>query len=463
MAVTTRTLDIPAEIDPVLVLGPGDAVMGRIENVFPHVNMLIRGNRIVLTATESKGDREASQVYDLLAELVQAAYQAPLDADQVGRLLDHRRMGDSSLTGAVPVSASGQLSRGRRAKDNDRTVVRQVRSADEGTDEGREGSNAGYAAEGISATEGSGNHVENQSTVKSGSWDFDGATGVGFTRGNGAEPEHDGHDGNSREHVADGMTSDTDNRDSLRQTGYDEGTTSETTFSVASVMRSPLAYSSKGPIRPKTAGQMAYVSSIQTHTITFGIGPAGTGKTYLAVAKAVQAFRAKQVSRIILTRPAVEAGESLGFLPGTLNEKVDPYLRPLYDALSDMLGAERMHHYLSNETIEVAPLAYMRGRTLNDAFVILDEAQNTTRQQMKMFLTRLGFNTKMVITGDITQVDLGLPTSGLATIEEILGGIDDIAFVHLEAGDVVRNRLVGKIVQAYDKAGAKADRRPDKA
>ena len=458
MAVTTRTLDIPAEIDPVLVLGPGDAVMGRIESAFPHVNTLIRGNRIVLTATEPRGDREASQVYDLLAELVQAAYQAPLDADQVGRLLDHRRMGDSTLTGAVPVSVSGRLPRDRRAENNDRMAAGQVRSADED----REVGGAGYAPEGI-AGEGSGVHVESQSEVKSDSWNFDSATDKGIAGGNGAKPGQNGDDGIPGGHVADGMTPDTDHRDSLRQAGYDEGTPSETTFSVASVMRSPLAYSSKGPIHPKTTGQMAYVSSIQTHTITFGIGPAGTGKTYLAVAKAVQAFRAKQVSRIILTRPAVEAGESLGFLPGTLNEKVDPYLRPLYDALSDMLGAERMHHYLSNETIEVAPLAYMRGRTLNDAFVILDEAQNTTRQQMKMFLTRLGFNTKMVITGDITQVDLGLPTSGLATIEEILGGIDDIAFVHLEAGDVVRNRLVGKIVQAYDKAGAKADRRPDKA
>ena len=458
MAVTTRTLDIPAEIDPVLVLGPGDAVMGRIESAFPHVNTLIRGNRIVLTATEPRGDREASQVYDLLAELVQAAYQAPLDADQVGRLLDHRRMGDSTLTGAVPVSVSGRLPRDRRAENNDRMAAGRVRSADED----REVGGAGYAPEGI-ANEGSGVHVESQSEVKSDSWNFDSATGRRIAGGNGAKPGQNGDDGIPGGHVADGMTPDTDHRDSLRQAGYDEGTPSETTFSVASVMRSPLAYSSKGPIRPKTTGQMAYVSSIQTHTITFGIGPAGTGKTYLAVAKAVQAFRAKQVSRIILTRPAVEAGESLGFLPGTLNEKVDPYLRPLYDALSDMLGAERMHHYLSNETIEVAPLAYMRGRTLNDAFVILDEAQNTTRQQMQMFLTRLGFNTKMVITGDITQVDLGLPTSGLATIEEILGGIDDIAFVHLEAGDVVRNRLVGKIVQAYDKAGAKADRRPDKA
>lgn len=458
MAVTTRTLDIPAEIDPVLVLGPGDAVMGRIESAFPHVNTLIRGNRIVLTATEPRGDREASQVYDLLAELVQAAYQAPLDADQVGRLLDHRRMGDSTLTGAVPVSVSGRLPRDRRAENNDCMAAGRVRSADED----REVGGAGHATEGI-ANGGSGVHVESHSAVKSDSWNFDSATGRRIAQGNGAKPGQNGDDGIPGGHVADGMTPDTDHRDSLRQAGYDEGTPSETTLSVASVMRNPLAYSSKGPIRPKTTGQMAYVSSIQTHTITFGIGPAGTGKTYLAVAKAVQAFRAKQVSRIILTRPAVEAGESLGFLPGTLNEKVDPYLRPLYDALSDMLGAERMHHYLSNETIEVAPLAYMRGRTLNDAFVILDEAQNTTRQQMKMFLTRLGFNTKMVITGDITQVDLGLPTSGLATIEEILGGIDDIAFVHLEAGDVVRNRLVGKIVQAYDKAGAKADRRPDKA
>ena len=458
MAVTTRTLDIPAEIAPVLVLGPGDAVMGRIESAFPHVNTLIRGNRIVLTATEPRGDREASQVYDLLAELVQAAYQAPLDADQVGRLLDHRRMGDSTLTGAVAVSSSGRLPRDRREENNDRMAARRVRPADED----REVGGAGHATEDI-ANGGSGVHVESQSAVKSDSWNFDSATDGRIVGGNGAKPGQNGDDAIPGGHVADGMTPDTDHRDSLRQAGYDEGTPSETTFSVASVMRSPLAYSSKGPIRPKTTGQMAYVSSIQTHTITFGIGPAGTGKTYLAVAKAVQAFRAKQVSRIILTRPAVEAGESLGFLPGTLNEKVDPYLRPLYDALSDMLGAERMHHYLSNETIEVAPLAYMRGRTLNDAFVILDEAQNTTRQQMKMFLTRLGFNTKMVITGDITQVDLGLPTSGLATIEEILGGIDDIAFVHLEAGDVVRNRLVGKIVQAYDKAGAKADRRPDKA
>ena len=204
------------------------------------------------------------------------------------------------------------------------------------------------------------------------------------------------------------------------------------------------------PGRAKTAGQVAYVNAIESHTITFGIGPAGTGKTYLAVAKAVRVFQDKQIRRIILTRPAVEAGENLGFLPGTLNDKVDPYLRPLYDALGDMLGADQLKRYMDDGTIEVAPLAYMRGRTLNDAFVILDEAQNTTEQQMKMFLTRLGFNTTMVITGDISQVDLAVPRSGLATIERILEGIGDIAFVHLGTDDVVRHQLVGQIVAAYD-------------
>ncbi len=215
-----------------------------------------------------------------------------------------------------------------------------------------------------------------------------------------------------------------------------------------------ITYAAGYPVRPKTLGQAGYVQAIDEHTITFGIGPAGTGKTYLAVAKAVRAFQEGQVRRIILTRPAVEAGENLGFLPGSLNDKVDPYLRPLYDALSDMFGPERMRALLDDGTIEVAPLAYMRGRTLNDAYVILDEAQNTTAQQMKMFLTRLGFNTKMVVTGDITQVDLAAPRSGLATIERVLRGIDDIAFVHLGAADVVRHALVGRIVDAYDRYDA---------
>jgi phosphate starvation-inducible PhoH-like protein len=205
-------------------------------------------------------------------------------------------------------------------------------------------------------------------------------------------------------------------------------------------------------IRPRTVNQKRYVDAIDEHTIVFGIGPAGTGKTYLAVAKAVQALQAKQVNRIILTRPAVEAGERLGFLPGTLNDKIDPYLRPLMDALHDMLDPESVPRLLQAGTIEVAPLAYMRGRTLNDAFVILDEAQNTTPEQMKMFLTRLGFGSKIVVTGDITQVDLPSGAkSGLRVVREILSDVDDINFTYLDAKDVVRHQLVGEIVQAYAK------------
>ena len=203
-------------------------------------------------------------------------------------------------------------------------------------------------------------------------------------------------------------------------------------------------------IRPKTVGQKEYVDAIDENTIVFGIGPAGTGKTYLAVAKAVQALLSKQVNRIILTRPAVEAGERLGFLPGTLNEKIDPYLRPLYDALHDMLEPESIPKLMGAGTIEVAPLAYMRGRTLNDAFIILDEAQNTTQEQMKMFLTRLGFNSTMVVTGDATQIDLpGGVQSGLKTVEKILKGVTDIEFCHLSSKDVIRHRLVSDIVDAY--------------
>ena len=203
-------------------------------------------------------------------------------------------------------------------------------------------------------------------------------------------------------------------------------------------------------IRPKTLNQKNYVDAIDANTVIFGIGPAGTGKTYLAMAKAVQALQQKEVSRIILTRPAVEAGERLGFLPGTLSDKIDPYLRPLYDALHDMMDPESIPRLMAAGTIEVAPLAYMRGRTLNDAFIILDEAQNTTPEQMKMFLTRLGFGSKMVVTGDITQVDLPFGTrSGLRIVEEILHGIDDVNFSMLDAADVVRHRLVGDIVNAY--------------
>jgi phosphate starvation-inducible PhoH-like protein len=203
-------------------------------------------------------------------------------------------------------------------------------------------------------------------------------------------------------------------------------------------------------IRPKTLGQKRYVDAIDGHTIVFGIGPAGTGKTYLAMAKAVQALQAKQVSRIILTRPAVEAGERLGFLPGTLYEKIDPYLRPLYDALHDMLDPDTIPKLMAAGTIEVAPLAYMRGRTLNDAFIILDEAQNTTLEQMKMFLTRLGFGSKIVVTGDITQVDLpGGTSSGLRVVRDILDGVEDVHFAQLSSTDVVRHRLVSDIVDAY--------------
>ncbi|MGH3340045.1 MAG: PhoH family protein, partial [Propionibacteriaceae bacterium] len=211
--------------------------------------------------------------------------------------------------------------------------------------------------------------------------------------------------------------------------------------------------SSRGKtIRPKTLNQKRYVDAIDKHTVVFSIGPAGTGKTYLAVAKAVRALQDKQVNRIILTRPAVEAGEHLGFLPGTLSDKIDPYLRPLYDALHDMLDPDSIPRLLTAGTIEVAPLAYMRGRTLNDAFIILDEAQNTSMEQMKMFLTRLGFASKMVVTGDITQVDLpGGTRSGLRVVRGILDKVDDITFCNLTNHDVVRHKLVGRIVAAYDK------------
>ena len=204
-------------------------------------------------------------------------------------------------------------------------------------------------------------------------------------------------------------------------------------------------------VRPKTVGQSEYVQAIDDNTVVFGIGPAGSGKTYLAVAKAVQALQTKQVSRIILTRPAVEAGEKLGFLPGTLNDKIDPYLRPLYDALRDMLDPEMIPKLMEAGIIEVAPLAYMRGRTLNDAFVILDEAQNTTPAQMKMFLTRLGFGTKIVVTGDISQVDLPHgQVSGLRIVRRILRNVEDIHFADLGSRDVVRHQLVGRIVNAYE-------------
>lgn len=216
-------------------------------------------------------------------------------------------------------------------------------------------------------------------------------------------------------------------------------------------------------VRPKTLNQKHYVDAIDENTVVFGIGPAGTGKTYLAMAKAVQALQAKQVSRIILTRPAIEAGERLGFLPGTLSDKVDPYLRPLYDALRDMVEPDTVPKLLTSGTVEVAPLAYMRGRTLNDAFIILDEAQNTSGEQMKMFLTRLGFGSKVVVTGDITQIDLpGGTRSGLRQVQHILQGVKGIEFCNLTTRDVVRHKLVGRIVAAYEEFDSLNERIEDR-
>ena len=219
------------------------------------------------------------------------------------------------------------------------------------------------------------------------------------------------------------------------------------------VLTSELVRSTRGrSVRPKTAGQKAYADAISRNIVTFGVGPAGTGKSYLAVALAVQALQARQVSRIILTRPAVEAGERLGFLPGDMLAKVDPYLRPLYDALHDLLEAEGAQRLIDKGAVEVAPLAFMRGRTLNNSFIILDEAQNTTPEQMKMFLTRIGFGSKAVITGDMTQVDIPGGRSGLVGLESVLEGVPDLAFVHLKALDVVRHKIVADIVTAYDRA-----------
>lgn len=231
--------------------------------------------------------------------------------------------------------------------------------------------------------------------------------------------------------------------------------------SMVQMNNSCIAVTVKGkPIKPKTLGQKKYIDAIENNTITFGIGPAGTGKTYLAVAMAVRAFRDEQVSRIILTRPAVEAGEKLGFLPGDLQDKVDPYLRPLYDAMFDMMGPENFQRNMEKGCIEVAPLAYMRGRTLDDSFIILDEAQNTTPEQMKMFLTRLGFNSKVIVTGDVTQIDLpNAGRSGLIEAVKVLKNIDDIAIMKLTEKDVVRHKLVQDIITAYERYHNKEARR----
>ncbi|HLS14728.1 MAG TPA: PhoH family protein [Beutenbergiaceae bacterium] len=240
--------------------------------------------------------------------------------------------------------------------------------------------------------------------------------------------------------------------------------TASTTERPAQVLTMNILSSRGRTIRPKTVGQKDYVQAIDANTVVFGIGPAGTGKTYLAMAKAVQALQAKQVNRIVLTRPAVEAGERLGFLPGTLNDKIDPYLRPLYDALHDMLDPESIPRLMAAGTIEVAPLAYMRGRTLNDAFIILDEAQNTSAEQMKMFLTRLGFGSRVVVTGDVTQIDLPDGTrSGLQVVREILSEVDDVAFCELSSADVVRHRLVAEIIDAYGRYDREQEARDERS
>lgn len=436
VAVTTRVIVIPEDLDPVSVLGPDDAVIRKVEQAFPLVLTLIRGNRITLQATSGAANSQAAQAQDLIDSLIGAAYQAPLDAGQVEGILDRRRLWTGD--GAVEVGSGNSQAAGSPEVKVDPESPRKG-------DGGCPAPGEGPADRGPS---------------RDGRRGLDGSRRGGDDIGHGREHGQAAHalSGQMTDRTADtpggrassgGPASSTPPSDTMP---HADSSARSGHGGVLPVRGAALAYSAKGPIRPKTAGQVSYINAITTHTITFGIGPAGTGKTYLAVAKAVQSFRSKQVSRIILTRPAVEAGESLGFLPGSLTDKVDPYLRPLYDALSDMLGPEHLRRHLADGTIEVAPLAYMRGRTLNDAFVILDEAQNTTRQQMKMFLTRLGFNTRMVITGDVTQVDLGLPVSGLATIEPVLGRIDDIAFVHLGAADVVRHRLVGEIVQAYERA-----------
>ena len=243
------------------------------------------------------------------------------------------------------------------------------------------------------------------------------------------------------------------NRDAVeRSIGMLRGSTQQRP---ADVLTANIVSNRGRTVRPKTLGQKEYVDAIDENTVVFGLGPAGTGKTYLAMAKAVAALQAKQVDRIILTRPAVEAGERLGFLPGSLNDKIDPYLRPLYDALHDMIDADSIPRLMASGTIEVAPLAFMRGRTLNSAFVILDEAQNTSPEQMKMFLTRLGFGSTMVVTGDVTQVDLpGGTESGLRVVQRILDGVEDIHFARLSPADVVRHRLVGQIVDAYGRYDA---------
>lgn len=396
---TVRVFTIPENVDATEVLGPVDAVLHEVEKSFPRLTFVVRGHNISIISQDVLTEPEVIAAENLFEQLSQAAQaKAALDADSVRRLLSARRR---------HFDAHG----------------RDVEYLSEITHKHAAGENAAIKG---SASKHAGTHhtADTRAPHKS---EYDTAR-KRLSRAQFSQlTAHETHTARTR------------------QSSQVEGELPD--VSIPAV----IAYAGGVPVRAKTAGQRHYVAQIAKNTITFGIGPAGTGKTYLAVAMAVQAFQEHRVRRIILMRPAVEAGENLGYLPGTLAEKIDPYLRPLYDALSDMLGSIQLKQAMDSGAIEVAPLAYMRGRTLNDAFVILDEAQNTTEEQMKMFLTRLGYNSRMVVTGDITQVDLAIRRSGLRSIEHILQGIPAISFVHFTDTDVVRHSLVAAIVNAYNK------------
>lgn len=408
---TVRVFTIPENVDVTEVLGPVDAVLHEVEKSFPRLTFVVRGHNISIISQDVLTEPEAIAAENLFEQLSQAAQaKAALDADSVRRLLSARRR---------HFDAHG----------------RDVEYLSEITHKHAAGENAAIKG---SASKHAGTHhtADTRAPHKS---------------------EYD----TSRKRLNRAQSSQLTAREThtarTRQSSQVEGELPDVRISAV------IAYAGGVPVRAKTAGQRHYVAQIAKNTITFGIGPAGTGKTYLAVAMAVQAFQEHRVRRIILTRPAVEAGENLGYLPGTLAEKIDPYLRPLYDALSDMLGSMQLKQAMDSGAIEVAPLAYMRGRTLNDAFVILDEAQNTTEEQMKMFLTRLGYNSRMVVTGDITQVDLAIRRSGLRSIEHILQGIPAISFVHFTDTDVVRHSLVAAIVNAYNKHDEEREARAARA
>lgn len=408
---TVRVFTIPENVDATEVLGPVDAVLHEVEKSFPRLTFVVRGHNISIISQDVLTEPEAIAAENLFEQLSQAAQaKAALDADSVRRLLSARRR---------HFDAHG----------------RDVEYLSEITHKHAAGENAAIKG---SASKHAGTHhtADTRAPHKS---EYDTAR----KRLNRTQ--------SSQLTVRETHTART------RQPSQVEGELPDVRIPAV------IAYAGGVPVRAKTAGQRHYVAQIAKNTITFGIGPAGTGKTYLAVAMAVQAFQEHRVRRIILTRPAVEAGENLGYLPGTLAEKIDPYLRPLYDALSDMLGSIQLKQAMDSGAIEVAPLAYMRGRTLNDAFVILDEAQNTTEEQMKMFLTRLGYNSRMVVTGDITQVDLAIRRSGLRSIEHILQGIPAISFVHFTDTDVVRHSLVAAIVNAYNKHDEEREARATRA